>query len=68
MSLIFGNLTQDFVTFGLAENGYYQSLQSNDANSIEQAKMALDAAASGFRRSASLDASYLTYLGMFLNR
>ena len=67
MSLIFGNLVQDFVTFGLAENNYYQSLQSNDANVIEQAQMALDTAASEFRHNASLDASYLTYFGMFLN-
>jgi hypothetical protein len=67
MSLVFGNLTQDFVTFGLAENNYYQSLQSNDASVIEQAQMALDTAASEFRHNAGLDASYLTYLGMFLN-
>ena len=67
MSLILGNLTQDFVTFGLAENDYYQSLQSNDANVIEQAQMALDTAASEFRHSTSLNASYLAYLGMFLN-
>ena len=68
MSLIFGNLTQDFVTFGLAENVYYQSLQSNDANAISQAQIALEAAASEFRQNASLNASYLTYIGKFLNR
>ncbi|KAG2110630.1 P-loop containing nucleoside triphosphate hydrolase protein [Suillus discolor] len=64
MTLIFGNLTQDFVTFGLAENEYYQSLQSQDANVIEQAQATLDAAASSFRHSANLDASYLVYIGI----
>ncbi|KAG2346722.1 P-loop containing nucleoside triphosphate hydrolase protein [Suillus weaverae] len=64
MTLIFGNLTQDFVTFGLAENEYYQSLQSGDANAAEQAQAALDAAASWFRHSAGLDASYLVYIGI----
>ncbi|KAG1804628.1 P-loop containing nucleoside triphosphate hydrolase protein [Suillus subaureus] len=64
MTLIFGRLTQDFVTFGLAENEYYQSLQSADANVVEQAQAALDAAASGFRHSAGLDASYLVYIGI----
>jgi ATP-binding cassette subfamily B (MDR/TAP) protein 1 len=68
MTLIFGNLTEDFVTFGLAENEYFQALQSNDASVIEQAQIALDAAASSFRHNASLDASYLAYLGMYLNR
>jgi ATP-binding cassette subfamily B (MDR/TAP) protein 1 len=68
MTLIFGNLTQDFVTFGLAENEYYQSLQSEDANVVQQAQVALDAAASAFRHSASLDASYLVYIGKFLIR
>ncbi|KAG1864868.1 P-loop containing nucleoside triphosphate hydrolase protein [Suillus subluteus] len=64
MTLIFGRLTEDFVTFGLAENEYYQSLQSQDPNVIEQAQAALDAAASGFRQSASQDASYLVYIGI----
>ncbi|KAG2071587.1 P-loop containing nucleoside triphosphate hydrolase protein [Suillus decipiens] len=64
MTLIFGNLTQDFVTFGLAENEYYQSLQSEDPNVIEQAQAALDAAASSFRHHAGLDASYLVYIGV----
>ncbi|KAG1732478.1 P-loop containing nucleoside triphosphate hydrolase protein [Suillus lakei] len=64
MTLVFGNLTQDFVTFGLAENEYYQSLQSTDANVIEQAQAALDIAASEFRHSANLDAAYLVYIGI----
>ncbi|KAG1908571.1 P-loop containing nucleoside triphosphate hydrolase protein [Suillus fuscotomentosus] len=64
MTLVFGDMTQDFVTFNSAENEYYQSLQSNDTNVIEQAQAALDAAASTFVHSASLDASYLVYLGI----
>ncbi|KAG1825477.1 P-loop containing nucleoside triphosphate hydrolase protein [Suillus subaureus] len=64
MTLIFGNMTQDFVTFGSAENEYYQALQSNDTNMIAQARAALDVAASAFVHSASLDASYLAYLGI----
>ncbi|KAG1878637.1 P-loop containing nucleoside triphosphate hydrolase protein [Suillus tomentosus] len=67
MTLIFGNLTQDFVTFGLAENEYYQSLQSQDANVIGQAQATLDAAASSFRHSANLDASYLVYIGIAMS-
>ncbi|KAG2345376.1 P-loop containing nucleoside triphosphate hydrolase protein [Suillus weaverae] len=64
MTLIFGNMTQDFVTFGSVQNQYYQSLQSNNSTAIGQAQAALDAAASAFVHSASLDASYLTYLGI----
>jgi ATP-binding cassette subfamily B (MDR/TAP) protein 1 len=68
MTLIFGNMTQDFVTFGSVENEYYQALQSNDTNVIAQAQAALDVAASAFVHSASLDASYLAYLGKFMIR
>ncbi|KAG2041266.1 P-loop containing nucleoside triphosphate hydrolase protein [Suillus americanus] len=64
MTLVFGNMTQDFVTFGSAQNEYYQALQSNDTNVIEQAQATLDVAASAFVHSASLDASYLAYLGI----
>ncbi|KAG2073837.1 P-loop containing nucleoside triphosphate hydrolase protein [Suillus decipiens] len=64
MTLVFGNMTQDFVTFDSAQNEYYQSLQSNDTNVISQAQAALDAAASTFVHSASVDASYLAYLGI----
>ncbi|OAX43170.1 P-loop containing nucleoside triphosphate hydrolase protein [Rhizopogon vinicolor AM-OR11-026] len=66
MSLIFGNLTQGFVTFGLAANVYDLSLQSNDTDLIEQAQMALDVAASEFRHDVSQDAAYLAYLGIAL--
>ncbi|KAG2070640.1 P-loop containing nucleoside triphosphate hydrolase protein [Suillus decipiens] len=64
MTLVFGDMTQDFVTFGSVQNEYYQALQSNDTNTIAQAQAALDAAASVFVHSASVDASYLAYLGI----
>jgi ATP-binding cassette subfamily B (MDR/TAP) protein 1 len=68
MTLIFGNMTQDFVSFDSVQNAYYQSLQSNNSTAIEQAQAALDAAASSFIHNASQDASYLVYLGKFLIR
>ncbi|KAG2160205.1 P-loop containing nucleoside triphosphate hydrolase protein [Suillus bovinus] len=64
MTLVFGDMTQDFVTFNSAQNDYYQSLQSNNASEIAQAQLALDAASSVFVHNASLDASYLVYLGI----
>lgn len=64
MSLLFGNLTQDFVNFSLAENNYTASLQSGNPTAIAQAQQILDAAAAGFRKSSALDASYLTYIGV----
>lgn len=66
MSLLFGNLTQDFVSFSLAENNYTASLQTGDPATIAQAKQILDTAAVGFRKSSALDASYLTYIGEFI--
>jgi len=66
MSLLFGNLTQDFVTFSLAENNYTASLQTGNPTAIAQAQQILDAAAVGFRSSSALDASYLTYIGEFI--
>ncbi|KAG2156010.1 P-loop containing nucleoside triphosphate hydrolase protein [Suillus bovinus] len=64
MSLLFGNLTQDFVNFSLAENNYTESIQSGDPTVIAQAQQILNAAAAGFRQSSALDASYLTYIGV----
>ncbi|KAG1885118.1 P-loop containing nucleoside triphosphate hydrolase protein [Suillus subluteus] len=64
MSLLFGNLTQDFVNFSLAENNYTASLTSGDPTAIAQAQQILDAAAAGFRQSSASDASYLTYIGV----
>ncbi|KAF8442930.1 P-loop containing nucleoside triphosphate hydrolase protein [Boletus edulis BED1] len=58
MSLIFGRLTQDFVSFGTAEAAYYQ--QINNATALQE----LEAAAAQFRSTAALDASYLVYIGL----
>jgi ATP-binding cassette subfamily B (MDR/TAP) protein 1 len=55
MSLLFGNLTRDFVNFAtvvaLAQGG------------DQEAAAQIPAVAASFRRVASLDASYLTYIG-----
>ena len=55
MSLLFGNLTQDFVAFASASN----NINPNDPDSITK----LDQAAEKFRHIAAKDASYLTYIG-----
>ncbi|KAM6494368.1 multidrug resistance protein 1 [Amanita muscaria] len=52
MTLLFGNLTQDFVSFGIVLN-----TSPNDAAKIS-------AAAAAFRHSASLDATYLVFIGV----
>ncbi|KAF9242530.1 P-loop containing nucleoside triphosphate hydrolase protein [Melanogaster broomeanus] len=64
MSLLFGNLTQDFVVFGDAELTYYQDLQSGNATATAAAQQALDSAAAEFRQNAAADASYLVYMGV----
>ncbi|KAF9242529.1 ste6-like protein [Melanogaster broomeanus] len=64
MSLLFGNLTQDFVVFGSAQLTYYQELQTGNATAITTAQQALDAAAAEFRQSAAANASYLVYMGV----
>ncbi|OAX42868.1 P-loop containing nucleoside triphosphate hydrolase protein [Rhizopogon vinicolor AM-OR11-026] len=64
MSLLFGNLTEDFVSFDLAETSYYSALSSGNATAIAEATQLLDTAAAGFRQNAALDASYLTYIGV----
>lgn len=55
MSLLFGNLTQDFVNFG-------ETLEMANAGNATAAA-ALPAAAAHFRSTASNDASYLVYIG-----
>ena len=57
MSLIFGNLTQDFVTFGLVLE------QGRAGNSTGAAK--LPEVAANFRRAAALDALHLVFIGVF---
>ncbi|KAI9462777.1 P-loop containing nucleoside triphosphate hydrolase protein [Lactarius psammicola] len=58
MSLLFGNLTQDFVDFAIALN----NLDPNDPGSTTR----VDQAAKDFRHVAAQDASYLTYIGVGL--
>ncbi|KAI0050297.1 P-loop containing nucleoside triphosphate hydrolase protein [Auriscalpium vulgare] len=55
MSLLFANLTQDFVSFGTAVN---------NAKNDPAAQADLQAAARKFRHTAANDASYLTYIGI----
>ncbi|KAI4527252.1 ste6-like protein [Schizophyllum commune Loenen D] len=56
MSLLFGNLTQDFVTFQMM----VISAQNGDAEAAAQ----IPQAAANFRHSSSLNASYLVYIGI----
>ena len=55
MSLLFGNLVQDFVNFTVA----IQNINPNDPQSSVNARDA----AQKFRNVAAKDASYLTYIG-----
>ncbi|KAG2001836.1 multidrug resistance protein 1 [Coprinopsis cinerea AmutBmut pab1-1] len=56
MSLLFGNLTQEFVIFG---NVALEAQQGN-----QTAIAGLPAAAESFKRAAANNASYLVYIGM----
>ncbi|KAI9573606.1 ste6-like protein [Boletus coccyginus] len=58
MSLLFGRLTQQFVSFGSAEVAYYTD--PNNATATQQ----LQAAAADFRSAAAVNASYLAYIGI----
>jgi len=55
MSLLFGNLTQDFVNFAVA----IQNADPNDPATTAK----VEEAARGFRHVAAKDASYLTLIG-----
>jgi ATP-binding cassette subfamily B (MDR/TAP) protein 1 len=63
MSLLFGNLTQEFVLFAAAELQYAQETQSGNATATAAARQALDAAAASFRHNAAEDALYLVCIG-----
>ena len=56
MSLLFGNLTQDFVNFTNAIN----SVTPNDP----QSSATINEAAAHFRHVAAQNASYLVYIGV----
>lgn len=55
MSLLFGNLTQDFVEF----EAILEQANNGDPNAIA----AVPGSAAHFRHTAALDASYLVYIG-----
>jgi ATP-binding cassette, subfamily B (MDR/TAP), member 1 len=57
MSLLFGNLTQGFVTFG----SILQRSHAGDASATAQ----IPEAAAKFRHTAAQDATYLTFVGEF---
>ncbi|RDB18091.1 Leptomycin B resistance protein pmd1 [Hypsizygus marmoreus] len=56
MSLLFGNLTQDFVSFTIT----LRKAQAGDPDAIADVPVA----AAHFRETAALDASYLVYIGV----
>ncbi|KAI6041412.1 P-loop containing nucleoside triphosphate hydrolase protein [Pisolithus marmoratus] len=64
MTLVFGRLIEDFVTFTTALEIYQSAESSGNATAISSATQNLNSAASEFRRGAALDASYLTYIGV----
>lgn len=57
-AILFGNLTQDFVTFTTVLLKYQEG--------VEEAKQLLPLAAANFRHAAGIDATYLVYLGIGL--
>ncbi|KAI6024287.1 P-loop containing nucleoside triphosphate hydrolase protein [Pisolithus marmoratus] len=63
MTLVFGWLIQDTVTFTTALEIYQSAESSGNATVIASAKQNFDSAVIEFRRGATLDTSYLTYLG-----
>ena len=56
MSLLFGRLTQDFVSFETTLN----AINAGDTDALSS----LPEVQAGFKRSAALDASYLVYIGV----
>lgn len=60
MSILFGNLTQDFVNFATVVS------QSNNGNATATALV--PEAARIFKQTAAKDASYLAYMGVSFHR
>lgn len=58
MSLMFGRLTEDFVTFNTILNYAYHDGQNNQT-AIDQ----IATASAEFKHAAALNASYLVYMG-----
>ena len=63
---MFSRFIQDFTSFGSVILDYNSAKQSGNATAISAAQQSLDSAAAEFRKSAALDASYLTYIGILL--
>ncbi|KAI0778584.1 multidrug resistance protein 1 [Trametes elegans] len=61
MTLLFGRLTQDFVSFGITVVAVQGS---GDPGAQAAAQAQLPAAAAAFKRAAALNASYLVYIGV----
>ncbi len=61
MSLLFGRLTQDFVSFETTLNFAHPPGMPPNQTAIDQ----IPISAAAFKRSAALNASYLVYIGMF---
>ncbi|KAI6014671.1 ste6-like protein [Pisolithus marmoratus] len=64
MTLVFGRLIQDFVTFTTALEIYQSAESSGNPTAISFAKQNFDSAANDFRTGTAQDASYLTYIGV----
>ncbi|KAI6035800.1 P-loop containing nucleoside triphosphate hydrolase protein [Pisolithus marmoratus] len=64
MTLVFGRLIQDFVTFTTALEIYQSAESSGNPTAIFFAKQTFDSAANDFRTGTAQDASYLTYIGV----
>ncbi|KIK29334.1 hypothetical protein PISMIDRAFT_525831 [Pisolithus microcarpus 441] len=64
MTLIFGRLAQDFVTFSTALEVFQSVELSGNATAIPSAAQDFDSAASALRQGAAQNASYLTYIGV----
>ncbi|EGO23855.1 hypothetical protein SERLADRAFT_450147 [Serpula lacrymans var. lacrymans S7.9] len=64
MSLLFGRLTEDFVSFATDTINFNNATASGNQTQIIQAQQILDVEGASFRRNAAADASYLVYIGV----
>ena len=66
MTLVFGELVQEFTSFGIAALDYDSVIQSGNATVISVAQQNFDSAAAEFRRNAALGSSNISYIGILL--
>ncbi|KAG6329644.1 hypothetical protein ID866_9445 [Astraeus odoratus] len=64
MTLLFGRLAQDFVTFTTAVYLFNDAMLSGNATAVSEAQQNLDSASALLRKDATLNASYLAYMGI----